>query len=502
MQFVILNTVIFLKLVILFGMAYKIFLHLRLKLAKDAAPLASPSTKCLPLICVQLPLYNEPDHVSALLETVAQLDWQTGLLEVQILDDSTDQTTTIAAATLGRLKRSHPHIRFHHIRRTSRQGFKAGALGWGMQQSKAKFFAIFDCDFRPEPQLLINLFSSFTSSEVAAVQAAWSYPSDSAGLLGQVQRKLLNHHFLIEQTSRSRNNLPLNFNGTAGIWRRSAIEAAGGWSSRTVTEDLYLSYIVQMQGQKIVFRNDLHCLSALPSDLPSFLIQQRRWALGNGQVLSLLSSKIRRSSWSWSQKLDVLLHLTGYSTGLFTALLYLLLPLWIYYRGDWLASTHWTEPQRLIDSLLWLSLIAGFAVLYASRTGNPGQSWRLRFTATTQLLLVAPTISILVCPAYFRGLAFKSRHQDLEFNRTPKSVSYTSNLTSPVLPLYFFAFWFAITAIVAAAQLQFAVSLIMIIHSYYSLKISGPLKPTAQRRRTLLAAAKIKSLSKARLERW
>lgn len=241
-------------------------------------PLAGP----LPKVCIQLPIFNEPLVVEALLAKVTAIRWPEALLDIQVLDDSTDETPEVVARWLA----AHPEAaaRVRHVRRSDRRGYKAGALSHGNALTDAEFFAIFDADFLPEPDFLEKLMPHFADARVGVVQARWEFANRRASLLTRFQGVFLDAHFVVEQSARHGAGLFFNFNGTAGIWRRAALEDAGGWSDDTVTEDLDLSYRAQLRGWKFVYREDYTVPSELPESVTAFKSQQRRWTKGGMQV--------------------------------------------------------------------------------------------------------------------------------------------------------------------------------------------------------------------------
>ncbi|HXB01606.1 MAG TPA: glycosyltransferase, partial [Opitutaceae bacterium] len=218
-----------------------------------------------PRVCVQCPLYNEPLVVEALLEKITALRWPAELLEIQILDDSTDETPEI----IERWLQAQPAraARCTHLCRRNREGYKAGALAQGMARSPAEFFAVFDADFRPEPDFLETLMPYFASPRVGVVQARWEFINRERSLLTRFQGIFLDAHFIVEQAGRFSGDLFFNFNGTAGMWRRTALEEAGGWCADTVTEDLDASYRAQLCGWKFVYLENYTVPSELPENL-------------------------------------------------------------------------------------------------------------------------------------------------------------------------------------------------------------------------------------------
>ena len=482
---VILDLVTALKITILLGLFYKIYFHFCLNKKRTNTKRADSNDQEYPLVCIQLPLYNEPEHAVELIECICTMDWPKDRLEIQILDDSTDQTTSLIEQSLSCLRSTNAGLCLKHIRRSSRDGYKAGALAFGMSQSNADFFAVFDCDFRPTPDFLKKMMPSFAKVQVAAVQAVWSYHRENKTLLNDLQKRLLDHHFLVEQNARYHSHLPLNFNGTAGIWRRQAIEDVGGWSAITVTEDLYLSYLVQMAGWEIELRDDVSCLSELPTDLASFLVQQRRWALGNGQVLAVLRKKIKSSSWSARQKFDVFIHLTGYATGFFTALLYLLLPVWVFYRHDWLASSSVWDWRRVLDAGLWISLVALFFRVYGHPLLTSGLRPIPKWTSTAKMLLVAPCLSILLLPSYLKGLELGKKGLITEFNRTPKDKRKRSFESLDRVFFTGLMLIFGSTFVVSLFTEQYFIMVLMLLHIVYCKNLFVNVKPKQVNKRNL-----------------
>lgn len=261
----------------------------------------------LPLVCIQCPIFNEPLVVEELLDAVTAIEWDERQLEVQILDDSTDETPEIVERWL----EAHPGLarRCRHICRADRRGFKAGALAEGFRQSRAEFFAILDADFRPRPDFLWQLMPLFSAPRIGAIQARWEFTNRRHSLLTRLQAVFLDAHFLIEQSARSSAGFFFNFNGTAGIWRRAAIQDVGGWSSDTVTEDLDLCYRAQMRGWRMVYENNYPVPSELPEGVAAFKSQQRRWTKGGVQVFRKFIGRILRSDLPVRTKIEAFFHL-------------------------------------------------------------------------------------------------------------------------------------------------------------------------------------------------
>ena len=279
--------------------------------ARAARPLSPPPLVEFPHVAVQLPVFNEENVIARLLEAVAALDWPADRLTVQLLDDSTDATPALAAPILARL--AAQGLQVQHVRRSDRRGFKAGALAHGMDQTDAPFFALLDADFVPPPDFLRRAMGHFADPQVAAVQGRWTHLNRDGSPLTRAQALAIDGHFAIEQEARFAMGWFLNFNGSAGVWRRAAIDAAGGWSADTLTEDLDISYRAQLAGWRLVLDRDLTCPAELPTTLAAFKAQQSRWATGSMQTARKLLPRIWRSHASLAARLAATLHLTHYA---------------------------------------------------------------------------------------------------------------------------------------------------------------------------------------------
>ncbi|HEY7785274.1 MAG TPA: glycosyltransferase [Pyrinomonadaceae bacterium] len=263
----------------------------------------------LPHITVQLPLFNEMYVVERLVKAVTEIDYPREKFEIQVLDDSTDETVKIAEATVAAYKRQGFDISYIH--RTDRTGFKAGALEQGTRVAKGDLLAIFDADFVPKPDCLRKLVDYFTDPAVGCAQMRWSHINGSYNLLTRLQTIMLDGHFVVEQTTRNRTGGFFNFNGTAGIWRRSAIELSGGWQHDTLTEDTDLSFRAQLMGWKFVYLLDEEAPAEIPVEINAFKAQQRRWAKGVMQVGLKLYPRIWRANLPMRVKLEMFFRLTG-----------------------------------------------------------------------------------------------------------------------------------------------------------------------------------------------
>jgi len=292
-----------------FGLHRLVLLARRRWPEPSAAPPANADDPGLPSVTVQLPLFNERTVAEQLLRAVGRLRYPADRFELQVLDDSTDETRTIVDVECARLRARG--VRVEIVRRAQREGFKAGALREGMRHARGELLCVFDADFAPEPDFLLALVPHFADPGVGMVQARWGHANRDARSLTRAQATLLDGHFLIEHVARHQRGLYFNFNGTAGIWRRSAIEAGGGWEHDTLTEDLDLSYRAQLAGWRFVYRADVVAPAELPPDLLAFRSQQRRWAKGSVQVGRKLLGRIWRAPIRLRLKLEATAHLVG-----------------------------------------------------------------------------------------------------------------------------------------------------------------------------------------------
>jgi cellulose synthase/poly-beta-1,6-N-acetylglucosamine synthase-like glycosyltransferase len=374
--------------------AHRLYLvRLRQRTAIDVGQLPRPTA--WPSVTVQLPMFNEPEVAVRLIDAVAAIDYP-GALDIQVLDDSTDETIELAAACI-RAHRARG-IRIAHIRRSERTGFKAGALAHGMESSEADLFAVFDADFVPAPDILLHAVPHFADGSVGMVQARWEHLNREASMLTRVQAIYLDSHFAVESAARHRSGRFFNFNGTAGVWRREAIAEAGGWSASTLTEDLDLSYRAQLAGWKFVFLPDVEVPAELPSTLHGFHDQQHRWAKGSIQTARKILPEIVRSKLPLRVKCEAFFHLTNNSAYLLTLVVALLMVPAIGIRQR-LAIT-WT---LLFDAILFAISTGSVLIFYLE-----GQRWAGNGRPTVrEMLSVLPVgigLSIRNSAAVLEGL--------------------------------------------------------------------------------------------------
>lgn len=262
-----------------------------------------------PTVTAQIPLFNEKYVVERVIRSVASLRYPAGKLHIQVLDDSTDETVEAARALVQELR--DQGLKIDYLHRRERTGYKAGALQAGLEAGTGELVAIFDADFLPEPDFLTRMVPAFTDPAVGIVQARWGYLNRTQNFLTRMQAVLMDAHFLVEQAARYRSGLFCNFNGTAGIWRKSCIADSGGWKADTLTEDLDLSYRAQRRGWKFVYRQDVVVPSELPADVGAFKGQQFRWAKGAIETARLQLPTVLRSSLPPSVKWEASMHLAA-----------------------------------------------------------------------------------------------------------------------------------------------------------------------------------------------
>jgi cellulose synthase/poly-beta-1,6-N-acetylglucosamine synthase-like glycosyltransferase len=279
-----------------------------LRQKKQATAIPPAKWERLPKVTIQLPLYNERFVVERLIEEVAKMDYPAELLQIQVLDDSTDETHPFTQALVREYQAAGVRIEYHH--RPNRNGYKAGALQEGMKSASGEFIAIFDADFIPPRDFLRRTIDYFTDPKVGVVQTRWTYTNRHYSLLTEVEAMLLDGHFVIEHGARHGSGLFFNFNGTAGILRATMIEDAGGWQHDTLTEDSDLSYRAQLKGWRFVYAPDVECPSELPVETYAFQVQQSRWAKGLTQVAMKLLPSIFRADVPLRTKAEAFFHLT------------------------------------------------------------------------------------------------------------------------------------------------------------------------------------------------
>jgi cellulose synthase/poly-beta-1,6-N-acetylglucosamine synthase-like glycosyltransferase len=363
----------------------------------------------LPRVTVQLPIFNEMYVVNRLIAAVCRLDYPRHLLDIQVLDDSIDETCEIASACVDRWRAEGIDISYVH--RTNRQGFKAGALENGLKSAKGEFVAVFDADFVPDPDFLRRTVHFFTDDGIGMVQVRWEHLNREYSALTQCQGILLDAHFVIEHTARNRSGAFFNFNGTAGIWRRETIVSAGGWQHDTLTEDLDLSYRAQLAGWRFVFLPHVTAPAEIPVEMNAFKSQQHRWAKGSIQTALKLLPRIFRAPLPRHVKREAFFHLTANFAYLLMIPLALLMPISVMVR----VGHGWFEVL-LLDIPFFAAATASVCSFYFASQREIGMSLWQRVKYMPFLMAVGIGLSVNNARAVVEALL----HQQSGFTRTPK----------------------------------------------------------------------------------
>lgn len=368
----------------------------------------------LPHVTIQLPMFNESYVVERLIDRIVELDYPKDKLEIQVLDDSTDDTIEKAKAKVAFYQKQGFDIQY--IQRADRVGFKAGALDYGLKTAKGEFIAIFDADFMPSLDFLHKAIPYFSSDKIGVVQSRWTYLNENYSFLTRLQTVILNTHFSVEQGGRNASGAYINFNGTAGIWRKSCIADAGGWQADTLTEDLDLSFRAQIKGWKFAYVREIESPSELPVTLPAYRVQQFRWSKGAAEcvrknVRALIKDK-RPSRWA---KLIGSFHLLNSSVYLIVVS-FILLSLPVSLAIENLPSDSWIYylfPVFLGTNVLLFFVFAGGNISSAKNKLVGVITFPLIFIA---FLIVNMGMSVYLALGVMEGLLGKKS----EFVRTPK----------------------------------------------------------------------------------
>ena len=374
----------------------------------------------LPAVTVQLPLYNEMYVVERLLDAVAGIRYPRDRFQIQVLDDSTDETQEICKRKVAELAQRFPDLDVEYVHRTDRRGFKAGALENGLRTAKGEFVLIFDADFLPNADILERAMDHFIDPKVAVVQCRWEHVNRDFSALTEVQALMLDGHFIMEHAGRNWSGRFFNFNGTAGIWRRSAIADAGGWQHDTLTEDMDLSYRAQVRGWRFVYLPELAAPAELPVEMSAFKNQQFRWAKGSIQCAKKLLPMVMRSNATFSQKLETFFHLSNnIAYPLLLLLSILILP------NLALRAHHGWREVLLIDLPLFFGTTLSIASFYLASereialmrdpSARPKFQW-----GTLKRLPLVMSIGIGLCINQTRAVLEALAGRETEFVRTPK----------------------------------------------------------------------------------
>ncbi len=361
-----------------------------------------------PLVTIQLPLYNEMYVVDRLINAVCEIDYPKDKMEIQVLDDSTDETTAIVSNIVEQKKKLGFDI--SHIRRGTREGFKAGALKEGMKIAKGEYIAIFDADFIPQKEFLKKTLSFFNDDKVGMVQTRWEHLNGDYSIITKAQALALDGHFVIEQSVRNKSGFFINFNGTGGIWRRKCIEDAGNWHSDTLTEDLDLSYRAQLNGWRFVFLKDFTSPAELPSEINALKSQQFRWTKGAVETAKKILPLVWKSKIPLRVKLQSTFHLTNNLVFPFILLAAILNVPLIFVKNS---GSH--EAYFAIMSLFVLAFISSF-LFYLYSQKDIRVDWRKRIVLFPLFMAGSMGLAVNNSRAVFEGLL----NRKSEFVRTPK----------------------------------------------------------------------------------
>jgi cellulose synthase/poly-beta-1,6-N-acetylglucosamine synthase-like glycosyltransferase len=363
----------------------------------------------LPRVTIQLPVYNEMYVIRRLITASCNIDYPKELLDIQVLDDSTDETTEVAKKCVEEFRKKGFDISYIH--RDNREGFKGGALANGLKTAKGEFIAVFDADFVPQRDILQRTIHFFADKSVGMVQTRWTYLNRKYSFLTKIQAIMLDGHFVIEHTARNWSGRFFNFNGTAGIWRREAIETAGGWHHDTLTEDLDLSYRSQLKGWKFIFLKDELSPSEIPVEINGFKSQQFRWAKGSIQTAKKLLPTILKSDLPLKVKVEAFFHLTNNTS----YLLMLLLSILIYPSMVARINIGWFQ-MLVTDVPFLLVATVGISFFYICSQREAYKDWKSRIIYLPMLMSLGIGLSVSNSKAVMEAFFNKQT----EFKRTPK----------------------------------------------------------------------------------
>ncbi|MFN3800333.1 cellulose synthase family protein [Belliella pelovolcani] len=397
--------------ILFFSFAQAHLLYHFFQFKKNIPRVNPPAWEALPKVTVQLPIFNERYVVERLIDAVAKFNYPADKLEIQLLDDSTDETVEIIQRHLDK----YPEVDFQYIHRVDRTGFKAGALKAGLQVAKGEFIAVFDADFVPDPDFILQTIGHFADQRVGMVQSRWTHLNEDHSLLTRLQAFALDAHFMVEQMGRNHQQAFINFNGTGGIWRKTCILEAGNWHDDTLTEDLDLSYRAQQIGWKFVYRPDIKSPAELPPVMSAIKSQQFRWTKGGAEC----AAKHLKNVWSRPLNLSTKLHASAHllNAVIFIAVVMVSLcsiPLWWGFQQGMIPSEIFQGAALFLIGFVIIALVYFFANL--SLVGNSSKEM-IRFIWELPLFLsVSMGLSIHNAQAVWEGLTGKKS----PFIRTPK----------------------------------------------------------------------------------
>ena len=426
-----------------------------------------------PMVTTQIPIYNELDVAERIIRAVAAMDYPAGRHEIQVLDDSDDRTRSIVDVTV--------------VRRADRAGYKAGAMAYGLKTLKGEYIAIFDADFVPPRDFLTHAVALLDDEpKLACLQGRWGHLNREESWLTRAQALGIDGHFAIEQGARAWNGLMMNFNGTAGVWRRAAIEdpAVGGWSADTLTEDLDLSYRAQLAGWKLDYCFDLACPAELPGSVVAFKSQPARWATGSTPVARKLLPRIWRAPISLGKKVEATLHLTHYSVALWMLVLAVIARPMVLVYSDGMLSFGWLW-------VIWFAILFAAvapSMVYVYARYSLGGRWSGLYTIPA-MLVIGCGLCVNNGLAVVRGLFLRGG----QFVRTPKSGSTQQELRSSSYTALVGRLWMAEILLGVYSAASFAVyftrfhrgfSLFLLLYAMGFLLIGWLSRPRRVRTRT------------------
>jgi cellulose synthase/poly-beta-1,6-N-acetylglucosamine synthase-like glycosyltransferase len=366
-----------------------------------------------PFVTIQLPVYNERYVIERLLNSVTNLNWPANRLEIQILDDSTDDTSLIIGAVCNRINTGN--ITMKHIRRNDRTGFKAGALQYGLERAEGEFIAIFDADFMPESDFLLKTIPEFDKPGIGLVQTRWGHINRDYSILTKLQALALDAHFTVEQQGRNRSGFFMNFNGTAGVWRKSCILDAGGWHHDTLTEDLDISYRAQLKGWEFRYLGDVVTPAELPVAVSALKTQQYRWTKGAAETARKNLAGVIRSKMTAGRKMHAISHLLSSSVFIWILLVSVVsVPLlWLKYLGYVDPLFFKVASFFIVGLLLWIYFYETSMIADQPDTAKRWKTMLVRFP-----LFLAVSMAL----GYHNSIAVISGYAGRKspFVRTPK----------------------------------------------------------------------------------
>ena len=402
-----------LSFIAIFCMMQLRLLYYYLRYSKGVKSEEIPTIDVLPFVTIQLPIYNEQLVVNRLIDNIVTLDYPKSLIQIQVIDDSTDSTLEISRKQVEKYAVKGYDITLHH--RTDRSGYKAGALKAAMPQVKGEFIAIFDADFLPDADFLRRTLPYFQDSQIGVVQTRWGHLNEDYSFLTKLQAFQLNVHFTVEQLGRYTADFLLQFNGTAGVWRKETIDSAGGWEADTLTEDLDLSYRAQMKNWKIKYLEQIETPAELPSEIQGFKSQQYRWMKGGAETAKKLLPSVWKSKLPLRQKIHSTIHL--FSSSIFLAILALSIasvPL-LHYIND-----KSVDPNSFIPFMI--STTAIIAVYFTANINIVKREKSILYRTFYFLLLFPAFLSLSMAMAFHNSIAVLQGYAGkvTAFVRTPK----------------------------------------------------------------------------------